>query len=119
MTPHFRSAALFAAALTVTAAAAPVKIELPTETPLFKAGPGSELVTAQCLTCHSSEYITIQPPFARPAWKASVEKMQKKFGAPIPPEQVDALVDYIVKNYGTEAADSLGKKPTGGTTPTR
>ena len=109
MTPHFRSAALLAAALTVTAAAAPVKIELPTETPLFKAGPGSELVTAQCLTCHSSEYITIQPPFARPAWKASVEKMQKKFGAPIPPEQVDALVDYIVKNYGTERADTPDK----------
>jgi hypothetical protein len=82
--------------------AAPQKIELPPDSVVFKEAPGANLASAQCLICHSAEYVTTQPPFSRAAWKASVEKMQKKFGAPIPQDQVDALVDYIVKTYGNE-----------------
>ncbi|MDB6172694.1 MAG: putative sulfite:cytochrome c oxidoreductase (subunit b) oxidoreductase protein [Chthoniobacteraceae bacterium] len=59
---------------------------------------------AQCLICHSAEYVSMQPLLTRTAWKATVEKMQKKFGAPLPADQVDALVDYIVKAYGAAPA---------------
>src|SRR4051794_25002374 len=77
-------------------------ITLPPEPVGFKEGAGMELVMAQCLTCHSSQYVTIQPVFPRAFWKASVEKMAAKYGAPIPPEQVAPLVDYLVRNYGNE-----------------
>ena len=88
----------------LTAVAGSVKIELPPETPVFKTAPGAELVATHCLICHSSEYVSTQPKLPRTFWKGSVEKMQQKFGAQIPPEQVETLVDYLVKNYGTEQA---------------
>ena len=89
--------------------AAPVKISLPPETAKLKPGPGAELVTGQCLICHSAEYISTQPRLTRPAWKASVQKMKDKYGAPVAAGQMDALVDYLVKNYGTEPAPVVGK----------
>ena len=84
--------------------AAVLKIEMPIETDVFKTGPGSEIANAQCLICHSVEYVSTQPPLPRAFWKASIEKMQTKYGAPVPNEQVDALVGYLVKTYGVEAA---------------
>ena len=77
--------------------------QLPAEKPAFKPGKGSELAQANCLICHSHEYVATQPPFTRDQWKASVTKMQQKFGAPIPAESVDPLVDYLVQAYGRPA----------------
>ncbi len=82
--------------------AAEPSLKLPPETARLKPGPGAELVTAQCLLCHSADYISTQPRLTRPAWKASVLKMQQKYGAPIATNNVDALTDYLVKNYGAE-----------------
>jgi sulfite dehydrogenase len=80
-------------------------IELPQESVGFKPGPGSELAAGLCLICHSSDYVTTQPPtLSRAAWTATVTKMQKAFGAPISDAQVEPLVDYFVKNYGLERA---------------
>lgn len=73
---------------------------LPTEQPGFKKAPGSDLVQANCLVCHSSEYITTQPPLTRDQWKASITKMQQKYGAPIAAENVDPLLEYLVASYG-------------------
>jgi mono/diheme cytochrome c family protein len=80
-----------------------LKIELPPERPDFKPASGAELVTANCLICHSSEYIRIQPVLGRTYWEGAVAKMQKVFGANIPPDQVGPIVDYLVKNYGKDA----------------
>lgn len=88
----------------LSAFAAVLKIEMPIETDVFKTGSGSEIANAQCLICHSVEYVSTQPPLPRAFWKASIEKMQTKYGAPVPNEQVDALVGYLVKTYGVEAA---------------
>jgi len=85
--------------------AAPVKIELPHETETFKPGNGFEVANAQCLICHSADYVAIQPPMSRAFWKSSVQKMQQKYGAAIPDEQVEPLVGYLVKTYGTEKSD--------------
>ena len=76
---------------------------LPPETATLKAGPGVELANARCMICHSADYISTQPRLAASAWKNVVVKMQQKFGAPIPPGEVDALVDYVAKNYGAPA----------------
>jgi hypothetical protein len=86
---------------TAVAPAVALKIELPKETATLKPGPGAEAANAQCLTCHSVDYIATQPrdkPFA--FWKAEVEKMKKVYGAPIPDGQIDPLADYLTRNYG-------------------
>ena len=69
---------------------------------LYKEAPGAELANAHCLTCHSREYVTTLPVLGRKYWTSSVEKMRKTFGAPIPEDTVDALVTYLVTNYGDE-----------------
>jgi cytochrome c551/c552 len=76
------------------------EIQLPPETGAFKQDSGAEIANGQCLICHSVEYVTMQPPMARAFWKGSVQKMQQKYGAPIPDAQVEPLVDYLTKNYG-------------------
>ena len=93
-----------AACLPFLAAAASVKIELPAETAALKKAPGSELVTAQCIVCHSVEYISTQPRLPRTYWLGAVTKMQQKFGAPIAPGDLEAIVDYLAKNYGAAPA---------------
>jgi sulfite dehydrogenase len=80
--------------------AAEVTIQLPPEVNSFKQDAGAEIANAQCLICHSVEYITTQPKMPRAFWKAGVQKMQQKYGAPISDEQVEPVVDYLVKNYG-------------------
>src|SRR6266850_5960064 len=82
-------------------------IQLPPETVAFKQDVGAEIANGQCLTCHSVEYVAIQPPMQRAFWKAEVQKMQQKYGAPIPQEQVEAVVDYLTKNYGVSTNATL------------
>jgi hypothetical protein len=76
--------------------------KLPPETTKLERGPGVEVATAQCLICHSADYIAIQPPMNRATWAATVAKMKDKYGAPILPDSTNALVNYLVKTYGAE-----------------
>jgi mono/diheme cytochrome c family protein len=89
--------------LTQAVIADPVRITLPAETASFRLGPGAEMAMAQCLQCHSAEYITTQPPLGREAWMASIQKMRGKYGAVISPEAESALLEYLVGNYGSPA----------------
>ena len=81
--------------------AAGVSIELPAESASLKPWPGSDLATRQCATCHSADYVAIQPP-GRPLafWKAEVEKMKKVYGAPIPDDQIEPIAQYLTRAYG-------------------
>ena len=94
---------LIATLACITAAIAADEWRLPEEKPAFKSAPGAALAQANCIMCHSHEYITTQPAFTRDQWKASVTKMQQKYGAPLAPEAVDALLDYLAKAYGKPA----------------
>ena len=85
--------------------AAEMRFSLPPEISRLTAGSGSDLATAQCLLCHSADYISTQPRLSRATWKATVLKMQQKYGAPIQTNSVDQLVEYLTKNYGNEAAE--------------
>lgn len=76
--------------------------KLPPETPRLEKGPGVELASAQCVLCHSVDYISTQPRMNRAAWGATVAKMRDRYGAPIATNNVEALVNYLVKTYGTE-----------------
>ncbi len=78
-----------------------MKITLPPETASFKPVDGVQSANGQCLTCHSADYISMQPPKGLDFWQAEVKKMKDKYGAPIPNDQLDPLAAYFAGNYGT------------------
>ena len=73
---------------------------LPPETGTYQSAPGVELVQANCIMCHSTEYVATQPPKPRAFWEAIVKKMKAKFGAPLKDEQIPSMVDYLTAAYG-------------------
>jgi len=98
----------------------PLKIVLPTETALFKPGAGAEIANAQCLVCHSVDYVAVQPLFPRAFWAATVKKMREKYGAQMPDAQIEPLVSYLATHYGSqtnEAATSAKPAVSANTTP--
>ncbi len=79
--------------------------------------PGRELVMANCMICHSVEYIPMNAGFLdEKGWTAVVQKMQKVMGAPIHDEDVPKVVNYLSQHYGltpkksksSSAVDSSG-----------
>ena len=77
-----------------------VSIVLPAETAKFKPGPGADVATANCLTCHSSAYVYTQPPLNKAQWTAEVNKMKAVYGAPIAAADVAPIADYLVGQNG-------------------
>jgi mono/diheme cytochrome c family protein len=68
---------------------------------VLKDGEGRELVQANCQICHSLDYIQTNSPFLdKKKWEATVTKMIERYGAPIKPENVPAIVSYLATNYG-------------------
>jgi mono/diheme cytochrome c family protein len=82
------------------AAAAADAWKLPADQPKFRPGPGADIATANCLLCHSADYVSTQPPLARATWLATVNKMREKYGAPLPTNQVERVVEYLSVSYG-------------------
>lgn len=94
----------------VVLSAAPLfaaEITLPEETARLTEStlPGFALATTYCYTCHSTDYVRSQPPMTQTAWKASVVKMQKTFGAVVPDDAVEPIAEYLAKTYGAERPD--------------
>ncbi len=71
-------------------------ITLPDDTTTLPDGPGVEVVTTNCLSCHSPAMILTQPRLTRKVWEVEVEKMAKVYKAPIDPAAVPQIVDYLV-----------------------
>jgi sulfite dehydrogenase (cytochrome) subunit B len=111
----FTIVALGLAGLSTGRAADTKKWTLPPETAAFAPGRGVAAANAHCVTCHSIDYVTTQPPMPRSFWQATVEKMRGKFGAPIPPEQTEPLVEYLTAQYGAKPAVADAPKPGGDT----
>jgi len=88
-----------------TAQATTKSIELPPDgiqlTPSVL--PGYAKAQANCVMCHSAEYMVYQPSSAaRPYWDAMVKRMKIVFNAPIDNSDMAAVVEYLVKTYGNE-----------------
>jgi hypothetical protein len=67
----------------------------------LKAGPGRDKVLARCTICHSADYIPMNSVFLdRKGWEAEVDKMVHAMGAPVQPDEVPVIVDYLTRNYG-------------------
>ena len=66
-------------------------------------GDGKQTVEANCVMCHSLDYIPMNSVFLdRKGWEATVTKMIKAMGAPIRHEDVPVIVDYLVRYYGKQ-----------------
>jgi hypothetical protein len=66
------------------------------------AGDGSQEVRIYCNTCHSTSYITMQPPLPAATWEAEVNKMNKTFGAAIPDDSTQKIILYLQAHYTVE-----------------
>ncbi|MFI4930473.1 MAG: cytochrome c [Burkholderiales bacterium] len=99
------AAAMLLAAAGGTSWAAGKSITLPPDGAQLKASslPGYALAQANCVACHSAEYMLYQPPTApRPYWDAMVKRMKAVFKAPINDADMPAIVEYLAKTYGNE-----------------
>lgn len=92
-------------ALAHPAHAAAKTIELPPDGVQLKPSSlaGYAKAQANCVACHSAEYMQYQPPTApRPYWDAMVKRMKAVFKAPIDDADMPAIVEYLAKTYGNE-----------------
>jgi hypothetical protein len=76
-----------------------VKIELPDSDKMFE-GSGSDAINNNCLACHSAGMVLNQPALSKQAWTAEVNKMINNYKAPVAPEDVGAIVDYLTRVKG-------------------
>jgi mono/diheme cytochrome c family protein len=101
-----RTIALVAVAAFATSAFAVTKIiQLPPDAEQLRASPlpGYAKAQANCVACHSAEYMVYQPATApRGYWENMVKRMKTVFKAPIADEDIPVLVDYLAKTYGAE-----------------
>lgn len=74
----------------------------PSFTPELAEGDGKVEVQSFCMTCHSTRYITMQPPLPGPTWEAEVNKMMKTYGAPIPEGAAKKITAYLQEHYAPE-----------------
>jgi len=74
----------------------------PTYTPPLADGEGRELVQSFCGICHSTTYITMQPPLPGATWERLVDKMIGTFGAPVPEPAAQAIIAYLKSHYTPE-----------------
>ena len=68
---------------------------------VLKDAPGRDTVQANCLACHSADYIVMNSPFLDgKGWRASVTKMINVMGAPITAADAEEIILYLTANYG-------------------
>ena len=87
-------------------------IKLPDDNAMaqLKPGPGVEVVRANCVPCHSTDYIVRQPGGDAKRWDGEVKKMITVFGAPISEADAKAIVGYLATAYGPAKANTKDKK---------
>ncbi|MFA5899482.1 MAG: cytochrome c [Hyphomicrobium sp.] len=71
-----------------------VTVELPDSTRMFE-GAGADAANNNCLACHSASMVLAQPPLSKAVWEKVVHKMIDTYKAPVAPEDVAAIVDYL------------------------
>jgi mono/diheme cytochrome c family protein len=74
----------------------------PSFAPELAEGEGKQEAQSFCATCHSTRYITMQPPLPGPTWEAEVSKMMKVYGAPIPEVAAKKIAAYLQAHYAPE-----------------
>lgn len=71
----------------------------PEYSPALPEGEGHDETASFCSLCHSTRYITMQPPLPADKWEAEVTKMRKTFGAPIPEASAAKILKYLQSHF--------------------
>src|SRR5690242_5911626 len=66
----------------------------------LKPGAGVEGPRQQCVSCHSTDYIVMQPRGNARQWDGVVTKMIRVFGAPVSDQDAKTIVEYLATQYG-------------------
>ena len=80
----------------------PVKIDLPDSDTMFPGGSGADAINNNCLACHSAGMVLNQPALSKEAWTLEVHKMINSYRAPIAPEDITAIIDYLTTLKGAK-----------------
>lgn len=76
--------------------------DFPANAPGLRPGPDDDrqLIDVYCVACHSTAYITMQPPLSRAQWEAEVAKMRSAFGAVVPDVAAQRIATFLHAYYG-------------------
>lgn len=72
-------------------------------------GKGVELTTSRCVICHDAQHIT-RAKLSRDEWAFNVKNMIER-GAPITPEEIQPIVDYLATYYNRDVAAPAAEAP--------
>ena len=72
-----------------------VNVDLPASGQVFPGNTSVQAINNNCLGCHSTEMILTQPVLSPATWREEIGKMQTAYKAPVPEEDVPAIVDYL------------------------
>jgi mono/diheme cytochrome c family protein len=87
-------------------------IELPGDNAMaeLKEGPGVGVVRANCVACHSTDYVVRQPGSDAKRWESEIKKMISVYGAPIGDADAKVIVEYLAAAYGPAPANATKEK---------
>ena len=71
----------------------------PLYTPELAQGEGREIIQIFCRFCHSTTYVTMQPPLPAATWEGVVNKMINTYGAPISEDSAKQIISYLRAHY--------------------
>jgi cytochrome c553 len=71
-----------------------VSVDLPAGDRMFE-GPGADAANNNCLACHSAGMVLNQPAMSKAQWRVEVDKMRTAYKAPIDPNDISSIVDYL------------------------
>ncbi len=78
--------------------------------PSLPPGKGKAIVQRDCAGCHALKVITSKRA-SREQWSALVDQMVSR-GADVPDEEIETVVEYLAKNFGTTKKQPAAKKST-------
>ncbi len=77
----------------------PIEVGHNRATPNRAIGEGQAETEGFCSLCHSTRYITMQPPLPAASWEAEVTRLRKTFGAPVPDPPAALIIKYLQAHY--------------------
>jgi PBP1b-binding outer membrane lipoprotein LpoB len=85
-------------------------ITLPDDQLDLPPGPGRQAAIENCTACHSPSTMLQQPQISREKWQSIVGKMVEVYKAPVDPQAIPAIVDYMV-TVQVNQADDTARRP--------
>lgn len=93
--------------------------DFPQHTPALQDGTQDDrrLVEVYCVGCHSTTYISMQPPLGHERWEAEVKKMISSYGAMVPEPISVRIATYLHAYYGDNPPPGRKRPPPAAASP--